>query len=211
MYKIGIDVGGTFTDFLLSRDDGTSSIYKVLSTPKDPSIATIQGIEEMAGEQGLSTSDFLKQVSTIVHGTTVTTNATLTYRGAKTGLLTTTGFQDALEMRRGIREEQYNNRYENARPVVERYLRRPIEERVDYAGNVVTPLDEDSVRAEVTYLESQGVEAVAICFMNSFANPAHERRAAELVREAMPDAFLSVSSEVACPPSVSTTGSPPRR
>ncbi|MHB9115784.1 MAG: hydantoinase/oxoprolinase family protein, partial [Thermoleophilia bacterium] len=119
-----------------------------------------------------------------------------TYRGAKTGLLTTRGLRDALEMRRGIREEQYNNHYENARPVVERYLRRPIEERVDYAGNVVTPLDEDSVRAEVAYLESQGVQAVAICFMNSFANVAHEERAAEIVREVLPDAFLSVSSEV---------------
>ena len=134
-YKIGIDVGGTFTDFLLAEDDGTSYIYKVLSTPKDPSIATIRGIEEMAKDRDMATVDFLKEVSTIVHGTTVTTNATLTYRGAKTGLLTTEGVRDALEMRRGIREEQYNNRYENARPVVERYLRRPVNERLDYAGS----------------------------------------------------------------------------
>ncbi len=197
MYKIGIDVGGTFTDFLLTRDDGTSSIYKVLSTPKDPSIATIEGIEEMAGDAGLSTADFLKQVTTIVHGTTVTTNATLTYRGAKTGLLTTRGVRDALEMRRGIREEQYNNHYENARPVVERYLRLPVDERLDYAGHVIEELNEDSVAAAIAEFQKENVEAVAICFMNSFANPAHEHRAAELVRAAMPEAFLSVSADVA--------------
>ena len=195
-YKIGIDVGGTFTDFLLTEDDGTSYIYKTLSTPKDPSIATIRGIEEMAADRGIATAAFLDQVTTIVHGTTVTTNATLTYRGAKTGLLTTEGVRDALEMRRGIREEQYNNHYENARPVVERYLRRPVTERLDYAGVVITPLDEDSVRRELEFLKSEDVKAVAICFMNSFANPAHELRAAEIVREMLPDAFLSVSAEV---------------
>ncbi len=195
-YKIGIDVGGTFTDFLLTQDDGSSSIYKVLSTPRDPSIATMQGIEEMARDRGLSTEAFLRQVTTIVHGTTVTTNATLTYNGAVTGLLTTKGFRDALEMRRGIREEQYNNRYPNARPVVERYLRLPVTERVDYKGDVVTPLDEATVRDALAVFRAEGVEAVAICFMNAFANPEHEQRAAEMVREGLPGAFVSVSTEV---------------
>src|SRR5664279_22134 len=88
-FKIGIDVGGTFTDFLLTDEDGTSYIYKIPSTPKDPSIATIQGLEEMARDRDLATRDFLSEVKTIVHGTTVTTNATLTYNGARTGLLTT--------------------------------------------------------------------------------------------------------------------------
>ncbi|MBI5442385.1 MAG: hydantoinase/oxoprolinase family protein [Deltaproteobacteria bacterium] len=196
MYKIGIDVGGTFTDFLLTRDDGASYIYKVLSTPKDPSIATIQGMEEMARDRGVTTQQFLKEVTTIVHGTTVTTNATLTYRGAKTGLLTTRGLRDALEMRRGIREEQYNNRYRNAQPVVERYLRLPVTERLDYAGNTITPLDEFSVKEGLETLRKENVEAVAVCFMNSFANPAHEERVAALVREALPEAFVSVSTEV---------------
>ena len=195
-YKIGIDVGGTFTDFLLTRDDGTSFIYKVLSTPKDPSVATLQGMEEMARDRGVSTEAFLRDVTTIVHGTTVTTNATLTYNGARTGLLTTEGVRDALEMRRGIREEQYNNRYPNARPVVERYLRLPVAERLDYRGDVVTPLDEGSVRAGIAVLAEEGVEAVAVCFMNSFANPAHEARAAQWVREALPEVFVSVSTEI---------------
>ncbi len=195
-YKIGIDVGGTFTDFLLTRDDGSSAIYKVLSTPKDPSIATVQGIEEMARDRGLTAEQFLSEVTTIVHGTTVTTNATLTYSGARTGLLTTRGLRDALEMRRGIREEQYNNRYPNARPVIERRLRLPVDERLGAQGEVITPLDEGSVRAAVEVLRAEGVEAVAVCFMNAYANPAHEARAAELVRELLPGAFVSVSTEV---------------
>lgn len=195
-YKIGIDVGGTFTDFLLTNEDGNSQIYKVLSTPKDPSIATIQGIEEMARDLDLSTEKFLNQVETIVHGTTVTTNATLTYNGARTGLLTTEGMRDALEMRRGIREEQYNNRYENAQPVVPRYLRLPVKERLDYKGEVVIPLDEDSVAAALEIFKEEGVQAVAICFMNSFANADHEDRVARLVKKAMPEAFLSISSEI---------------
>ena len=195
-YKIGVDVGGTFTDFLLAEDDGTSYIYKVLSTPKDPSIATIQGIEEMAKDRNMGTEEFLGKVTTIVHGTTVTTNATLTYRGAKTGLLTTEGVRDALEMRRGIREEQYNNHYENARPVVERYLRREVPERLNYRGDVLKPLDEEQLRKEIEFLKQEDCKAIAICFMNSFANPLHEKRTAEIAREMMPEAFLSVSSEI---------------
>lgn len=195
-YKIGIDVGGTFTDFLLTDEEGTSYIYKVLSTPEDPSIATVQGLEEMARDRELGTGDFLSRVDTIVHGTTVTTNATLTYNGARTGLLTTEGVRDALEMRRGIREEQYNNRFPNARPVVERYLRAPVRERVDYAGEVLEPLDEDSADRAIRRLRDEGVEAVAVCFMNSFANHEHERRVADMVREEIPDAFVSVSVEI---------------
>ena len=142
-YKIGIDVGGTFTDFLLTRSDGQFRTYKVLSTPKDPSIATMQGISEMAQDEGVALTDFLASVAVIVHGTTVTTNAVLTYRGAKTGLLTTKGVRDALEMRRGIREEQYNNRYSNVVPLVPRYLRLPVSGRLDYAGKEITPLAEE--------------------------------------------------------------------
>ncbi len=195
-YKIGIDVGGTFTDFLLTGDDGNSEIYKVLSTPDDPSIATMQGIAEMAARRQLSVREFLRQVSVIVHGTTVTTNATLTYSGVKTGLLTTAGVRDALEMRRGIREEQYNNRYENARPVVERYLRRPVKERLDYSGRVVVPLDVEDARRQIETLRREGVKAVAICFMNSFANPAHEEAVADLVAELLPDSYVTVSSRL---------------
>ena len=168
--RIGIDVGGTFTDFLLTHDDGTSQVYKVLSTPDDPSIATLRGIEEMALDREKGIGEFLDEVEVIVHGTTVTTNAVLTRTGAKTGLITTKGVRDALEMRRGIREEQYNNRFQNVRPLVERYLRCPIDERLDYKGSVITPMKVSDVEDACSLFEKEGVEAVAICFMNSFEN-----------------------------------------
>jgi len=195
-YKIGIDVGGTFTDFLLTMEDGSSQIYKVLSTPDDPSIATMQGLKEMAEDRNLSVEEFLKDVTVIVHGTTVTTNAVLTYTGAKTGLLTTKGVRDALEMRRGIREEQYNNHYQNVEPLVQRYLRLPIDERLDYKGDVIKPIEEDDVLDKVAFFKEEGVEAVAICFMNSFANPDHEKKAGEIVRREMPDAYLTLSGDI---------------
>ncbi len=195
-YKIGIDVGGTFTDFLLCFEDGSSRIYKVLSTPDDPSIATMAGLSEMAEDQGVSLKEFLADVEVIVHGTTVTTNAVLTYTGAKTGLVTTKGVRDALEMRRGIREEQYNNRYQNVKPLVRRYLRRPVDERVDYAGRELKPLPVQDVLDAVEVFKKEGVEAVAVCFMNSFANPAHEKRAAEVILGEMPNVYLSPSTDV---------------
>ncbi|MFB0507949.1 MAG: hydantoinase/oxoprolinase family protein [Thermodesulfobacteriota bacterium] len=193
-YKIGIDVGGTFTDFLLATEQGTTEIYKVLSTPDDPSIATMEGIQEMARNKGISTKAFLEDVTVIVHGTTVTTNAVLTCTGAKTGFLTTQGVRDALEMRRGIREEQYNNRYRNVEPLVERYLRYPIHERLDYKGDVLAPINKRDVHDAADLFLEEGVEAIAICFMNSFANNAHEEMAAKIIRERVPAAYLTISS-----------------
>jgi N-methylhydantoinase A len=194
-YKIGIDVGGTFTDFLLTSSDGESEIYKVLSTPEDPSVGLMNGLSEMAKDRELSLEDFIKKVSTIVHGTTVTTNAVLTRKGAKTGLLTTKGVRDALEMRRGIREEQYNNRFTNVKPLVPRYLRFPIEGRLNYEGDVITALNTSDVEDAIELFTKEGVEAVAICFMNSFANTAHEVEAAKLINDKMPEAYLTVSAE----------------
>jgi N-methylhydantoinase A len=193
-YKIGIDVGGTFTDFLLTLPDGHSEVYKVLSTADDPSIGLLNGLTEMARAHELPLDKFIKQVSTIVHGTTVTTNAVLTRKGSKTALLTTKGVRDALEMRRGIREEQYNNRYTNVEPLVPRYLRYPVEERLDYQGNLVDDLVQADVIAASELFAKEDVQAVAICFMNSFANPEHEDRAAAIIKEKLPDAYMTVSS-----------------
>ncbi len=200
-YKIGIDVGGTFTDFLLTSDEGESDIYKVLSTPEDPSIGLINGLAEMARNHEIPLEHFIKKVKTIVHGTTVTTNAVLTRKGAKTGLLTTKGLRDALEMRRGIREEQYNNRYTNVEPLVPRYMRYPIEERLDHKGDVVIELKESDVFNAADLFKNEGTEAIAICFMNSFANDIHESRAAEIIKAEMgigldkSSPYLTVSSE----------------
>ncbi len=193
-FKIGIDVGGTFTDFLLTTEDGSSEIYKVLSTPDDPSIGLMNGLAEMAKAHNTSLRDLIKRVGTIVHGTTVTTNAVLTRKGAKTGLLTTKGLRDALEMRRGIREEQYNNRYTNVEPLVPRYLRYPIEERLDYKGDVVTEINTSDVLHAAELFQEEGVEAIAICFMNSFADNRHESAAAEIITKQLPDTYLTVSS-----------------
>jgi len=194
--KIGIDVGGTFTDFLLAFDDGSSKIYKVLSTPIDPSIGTLNGLKEMASDQQLSLEEFLRHVSVIVHGTTVTTNAVLTYTGAKTALLTTKGLRDTLEMRRGIRERQYDNLYPNVQPLVERYMRLPVEERMDYKGEIVTPLNKDDVEKAVNFMINEGVEAVAVCFMNAFANNRHEEAVGRIIAEKIPDAYLTISNRI---------------
>jgi len=194
-YKIGIDVGGTFTDFLLTSDDGSSEIYKVLSTPDDPSIGLMNGLEEMAKARNISLKEFIKQVETVVHGTTVTTNAVLTRRGAKTGLLTTKGLRDALEMRRGIREEQYNNRYTNVEPLVPRHLRYPVEERLDYKGDIVTPLKEEDIFDAAKLFKKEGIEAIAICFMNSFANHTHESTAEKIIKEELGKGFEESGEE----------------
>ena len=193
-YKIGIDVGGTFTDFLLTSDQEHAEIFKVLSTPEDPSIGLINGLTEMAQTKNLVLKEFIKNVTTIVHGTTVTTNAVLTRKGAKTGLLTTKGLRDALEMRRGIREEQYNNRFTNVKPLVPRHLRFPIEERMDYKGSVVAPLQESDVLDAAQLFKEEGVEAIAVCFMNSFANSDFERQASDILKKQLPDAYLTTSS-----------------
>ncbi len=194
--KVGIDVGGTFTDFLVTAPDAEPRIFKVLSTPSDPSVGLINGLSEIAENSGLSLGALARSVDTIVHGTTVTTNAVLTHGGAKTGLLTTEGVRDALEMRRGIREEQYNNRYTNVPPLVPRYLRAPIAGRLNYRGDELKPLDLDHVRRAMQLFRAENIEAVAICFMNAFADATHERQAAELVRAELPDAYLTVSSDL---------------
>jgi len=194
--KVGIDVGGTFTDFLVTDDEGRVQVGKVLSTPQDPSIGLLRGLEELAAERGLSLAEFAGEITTMVHGTTVSTNVVLTRTGARTGLITTEGTRDALEMRRGIREEQYNNRYTNVPPLVPRSLRRPVGGRLDHAGRELSPLAIEEVERAADRLKQEGVEAVALCFMNSFANPEHERKAAEIVRARLPEAYLSISTEV---------------
>ncbi len=196
--KIGIDVGGTFTDFVVTRDGEEPAIFKSLSTPSDPSIAVVNGLTDIAAAQNppMSLEAFAPTIDTIVHGTTVTTNATLTHTGAKSALLTTEGVRDALEMRRGIREEQYNNRYANVKPLVPRFLRAGIGGRLDRAGREVAPLDLAQVREAIALFKQENVSAVSICFMNSFANPAHEQAAAEIVKKEMPGAYLSVSTDL---------------
>src|SRR5574337_1895284 len=176
----------------------TCHLPHVLSTPDDPSIAVVEGLEQIAAMMTppQTLRDFAASLDTIVHGTTVATNATLTSTGAKCALLTTEGVRDALEMRRGVRERQYDNRYTNVVPLVPRSRRVGIAGRIDRDGREAQALETDAIRAALAAWKAEGVQAVAVCFMTSFANPTHEQAAAAIVRAAMPHAYLSVSSEV---------------
>lgn len=195
-YRIGIDVGGTFTDFLLVGEDGVAEVHKTSSTPWDPSEGVITGLREYAESKNKSLHEFIAEVELIVHGTTVTTNAVLTGNTVRTGLLTTEGFRDILEMRRGWREELYDNKLTPPKPLVPRDLRLPVKERVDYRGQVVTPVDSASLAAAVEALRNQKVNAVAVCFMHSYVNPEHERQAAALLEQELPGAYLTLSSDL---------------
>ncbi len=198
-YAVGIDVGGTFTDFVVvDQEDLGYWAHKSPSTPADPSRGLLEGLREIAALLGLETAEFLSRLDLIVHGTTVTTNAVLTGRGAATGLLTTAGFRDVLEMRRGVRSRRhlYDNKYTAPPPLVPRARRLPVAERIDAAGEVRAPLDEPGLEAAVRSLVDDGVEALAVCFMHAYRNDAHERLARAVVERVAPDLFLSVSSEV---------------
>ena len=195
-YTIGIDVGGTFTDFYLMDGGGSDRIHKILSTPDDPTEAVMQGLAEVANGEGLDISAFLAGTVRIVHGTTVTTNAVLTGGMAKTGLLATAGFRDALAMRRGIREKLYDNKYAAPTPIVPRRLRLPVRERIDRAGTVRRPIVIEDVDKAAGIFAREGVEAVAICLLHAYANDEHERRAADRMRECLPDVYVAASIDI---------------
>lgn len=195
-YKLGIDVGGTFTDFFLVGDTGFSLIHKTLSTPEDSSVGFITGIREIAEKLKLPEQDFISRIETIVHGTTVATNALLTNKGAKTALITTAGFRDALEMRRGIREERYNNHYKNVKPLVPRYLRFCLNERVDANGEIITPVNINDLEDIISLVKKNDVQAVAVCLMNSYLNNYHEKIIIEYLRNTLAGLYCCASFEV---------------
>jgi N-methylhydantoinase A len=195
-YKIGVDVGGTFTDFLLMEDPGDFSVYKTPTTPSDPSVGFFSGLSEMADANNLTTNEFLSLVDLIVHGTTVTTNAVLTRTGARTALLTTDGSRDVLEHRRGWREELYDNKLAMPTPLVPRYLRFGIEERTNLLGEIVTPLDEKSVDNAIVQCRAEGIEAIAVCFKHSYANSNNEEEVEAIVRRELGDIYLTLSSNL---------------
>ncbi|MFQ5594046.1 MAG: hydantoinase/oxoprolinase family protein [Anaerolineae bacterium] len=194
--RLGIDVGGTFTDVVLI-DDRSGQIHytKVLTTPRNPAEGVMSGIEKILADTG-STMD---QVGYIVHGSTIGTNALIERKGAKTGLITTEGFRDVLEIARIERPAAglYDMSVDLPDPLVPRYLRCEVRERVGADGQVVTPLDEGSVRQAVQYLKDEGVESIAVCLLFSFLNPAHEQRVGEICRELYPEAYVSLSSQIA--------------
>jgi N-methylhydantoinase A/oxoprolinase/acetone carboxylase beta subunit len=196
MKRVGVDVGGTFTDLIAVDDDtGQVVVHKLPTTPDDPSRATVEGVREVCERAGTA-PDALDQV---FHGTTIATNIVIEHDGAAVGMLTTAGYRDILHIARHKKPLNFSNYQDlpwQRYPIVRRRHRLPVPERIGADGEVIVPLDEEEARRQVRVLKEAGVEAVAVCFLFSWVDDAHERRVAEIVREELPEAFLSVSSEV---------------
>jgi N-methylhydantoinase A len=191
--RIGVDIGGTFTDLVWVDDAaGTVRVAKLLTTPKEPAQAVEGGVVSLLHEAGRAPAS----VRALIHGTTLATNALIERKGARTGLLTTEGFRDAVEIGREGRYDMYDLFIDPPAPLAPRHLRREVRERLLADGSVLTPLDEASARDAIRGLLADGVEAIAICLLHAYRNPAHERAVAELVREAAPGVPVSCSSDV---------------
>ena len=193
-HRLGIDIGGTFTDFALVDDTtGELSVYKQLTTPRDPSESVLTGCATLLDDTRVSIAD----IATVTHGTTLVTNAVIERRGAITGMLVTRGFRDVLDIAMERRYDLFDLRLRFAEPVVPRALRAEIDERVMFDGTIGTPLDEAEVESAVARLiEEHGIEALAICFLHSYADSSHEETAREIVVRRFPDLRLTTSSEV---------------
>lgn len=198
-FRLGIDAGGTFTDFVIAnRASGDVKLFKALSTPSDPTKAIENGLRQIAESLGTTPSAIVSDCDLCINGTTVGLNALITHRGGKTGLICTAGHEDSIEIRNGHKEDgyRYDPEYPAATMLVPRYLRRGVRERVLSDGSVRTPMQEEDVRQACRLFLAEKVETVAISFVWSVLNPEHERRAAEIVREMMPEAILTVGSEL---------------
>jgi N-methylhydantoinase A len=197
MKLIGVDVGGTFTDLVLSDTErDVTVIHKVPTTPADPSVGVLAGIRELCERHGIAPAD----VGHVFHGTTIATNAVLEYRGARTGMVTTKGYRDIIHVGRHQRPEHYSIMPElpwQDRPLVRRRHRKGVSERIaPPRGEVLVPLDEEEVREAARALKAEGVEAIAVCFLFSYLDPRHEERAREIIAEVYPAAFVTTSARV---------------
>jgi N-methylhydantoinase A/oxoprolinase/acetone carboxylase beta subunit len=196
MKRLGVDVGGTFTDLIYVDDEaGQILVHKLPTTPEDPSSGTVKGVRELCECAGTAPS----QLDQVFHGTTIATNIVIEHNGAQVGLITTEGYRDILHIARHKKPLNFSNYQDlpwQRYPIVRRRHRLTVPERITRDGSVLVPLDEAKAREQVVKLKAAGVESVAVCFLFSFLNPQHEARVAEIVREEFPDAFLSVSSEV---------------
>lgn len=187
--RVATDIGGTFTDLVyLDEDTGRVGVAKTDTTPPEFE----QGVINAIKKAGLTETG----INFFVHGTTVIINALTERKGARTGLITTRGFRDVLELGRSNRADIYNVYYKKPVPFVPRYLRLEVEERINYKGEVLVPLKEDDVRRCIAQFKKEGVEAIGICFLHSYANPEHERRCAEIIRREWPEVDITVSHEI---------------
>ena len=191
-YRVGVDIGGTFTDIVLLGSDGTLHTKKISSSVGNYAQAIVEGLAEVFRESGLDGA----AIEEIRHGTTVAANAILEHKGARVGLITTKGFRDVLEIRTLRMPRLYDMAWTKPEPLVERYLRKVVDERIDTCGKVERALDSRDAELQVDALLAEGVEAIAVCLINSFANPVHELGIKEIVRAKAPHLPLSISYEV---------------
>ena len=191
-WRIGVDIGGTFTDIVLLAEDGTVATRKVSSSVDDYARAIMEGVGSLVAEHAVDGAD----IAEVVHGTTVASNALLERKGARTGLIGTQGFRDVLEIRNLRMPRLYDLAWEKPAPLVERYLRAVVDERIDAAGGVQQALDPDDAKAAVDRLLAEGVDAIAICLINAFSNPVHERALEAIVKERAPDCTVCISYDV---------------
>jgi N-methylhydantoinase A/oxoprolinase/acetone carboxylase beta subunit len=192
-YRLGVDIGGTFTDFaVVDEGAGTVRVEKMLTSAKAPEETVLRGIESLAE----AIPDMLAQTSDVIHATTLITNVILERKGAKTGLLTTAGFRDILELAREVRYDIFDMFIRLPEPMVPRQLRLGVSERVLADGSILTPLNEAEVREAAEVFREAGVEAVAVAFLHSYRSGDHEKRAAEITREELPGVTVSLSHEV---------------
>ena len=194
--SIGIDVGGTFTDFVVVEGDSAPRYFKTASTPRAPSDAVMNGLGDIADAHGLTAAELMSRTRLFIHGTTVATNTLLERKGARVGLITTEGFRDLLALREGLKEDRYNLRMTPVEPLVPRPLRHTLEERIRSDGTVETPVDNAALDEILDELARTGVESVAVCLVFSYLNPAHERLVGERIRQRHPEMYLSLSSEI---------------
>ena len=195
-YRIGVDIGGTFTDVIGVDHEGAVTFVKATSTPADQSIGVMNALALLARRLGLGLGELLPRTERIMHGMTVATNALLERKGARVGLLTTAGHRDVIEMREGLKPERYNLRLPRPEPLVPRHLRLGVRERIRADGAIETPLDEASLAHAVRTLLRAKVESVAVCYLHAWRDDRHERRTAEVLKEALPGAYVCLSSQV---------------
>jgi len=196
-YRIGIDVGGTFTDCVLRRPDGSILLEKAPTTPQDQSEGVVAGLAQLAAAEGIEVSELVARTRTIVHGTTTGDNTMIQMSGAPTGLLVTEGFRDEIEFRRCFKEEIWDPAYPPPEPIARRRVRLEVPERLTAEGDIETPLDEEAVRKAVVRLRNFGVTSIAVSLLHSYLNPVHELRVEQLILEEYPDVeMISLSHRV---------------
>src|SRR5258707_6292460 len=196
MFRIGVDVGGTYTDLVATDEPGQTILAKSPSTPADQSLGVMAGLEELARRLGVTRAEMVAAAARLVHGTTVATNALLERKGAKVALLTTEGHRDIIEMREGLKPDRYDLRSPPPEPLVPRERRFDVKERLRANGEVLIPLDAKSLDDAIVGIRQSGATSVAVCFLHSYLNPVHELAAVEKLVKALPGISVSRSSDV---------------